>query len=576
MELWVCHLGRVEYREAAALQERLRERVSAGELPELMLLLEHPPVYTVGRRSDEDELPFGEAFYRERGIDIVRTPRGGQLTYHGPGQLVGYPIMRVGSVPEYILTMERSIVAALADAGLEAGTKLGHKHVGVWVGERKIASVGVHISHGVSAPRLRGQRRQRPRPVQLGRRVRAARGADDLAAGRGHRRGRRLLPQADGLPLQRGVRPPPAARERRRGWASRRPCSLMDVGLAIFLTGERSTPPSWPSGPRTRGYESLMVTEHTHIPVSARDGGARRRPAATRTTAARTTRSSRSRSPPRRPSSLIVGTSVCLVIEHDPIVLAKQIASLQNLSGGRFVFGVGAGWNKHEMLNHGTDPATRHGNMRERVEAMKAIWADDEAEYHGKHVDFDPIWQWPKPRPRAAGAHRRQRPAGRGPRPALRRRLDAEHEGARDARRRGSTALRERAGRHVPVTYYGATPENLDALREAGVDRALIVLESGPSRPSIPSLSERRARPAHPPNPLARQPGRDGRHEGAGRGRPALPHAQARVVQGPAPRQPEVPRAVDRRSPTRACTRSARRRPARTSATAGTAARPRS
>src|SRR4051794_21057751 len=151
MDLWVCHLGQVEYREAAALQERLRERVIAGELPELMLLLEHPPVYTVGRRSDAADLPFPEAFYRERGIDIVRTPRGGQLTYHGPGQLVGYPIMRVSSVPEYILTMERAIVAALADAGVAAGTKLGHKHVGVWVGERKIASVGVHISHGVSS-----------------------------------------------------------------------------------------------------------------------------------------------------------------------------------------------------------------------------------------------------------------------------------------------------------------------------------------------------------------------------------------------------------------------------------------
>jgi lipoyl(octanoyl) transferase len=151
MELWVCHLGRVEYREAAALQERLRERVIAGELPDLMLLLEHPPVYTIGRRSDAGDLPFPESFYRDRGIDIVRTPRGGQLTYHGPGQLVGYPIMHVASVPEYILTMERALVAALGDAGVEAETKLGHRHVGVWVGERKIASVGVHISHGVSA-----------------------------------------------------------------------------------------------------------------------------------------------------------------------------------------------------------------------------------------------------------------------------------------------------------------------------------------------------------------------------------------------------------------------------------------
>jgi lipoyl(octanoyl) transferase len=145
-ELWVCHLGRVDYSEAAALQERLRDRVRAGELEETMLLLEHPPVYTVGRRTAETDLPLPSA-----GIEVVSTPRGGQLTYHGPGQLVGYPIMRVASVPDFILTMERAIVAALADAGLEAGTRLGHKHVGVWVGERKIASVGVHISQGVSA-----------------------------------------------------------------------------------------------------------------------------------------------------------------------------------------------------------------------------------------------------------------------------------------------------------------------------------------------------------------------------------------------------------------------------------------
>src|SRR5690242_16096881 len=145
-DLLVCNLGTVEYREAAELQERLRERVIAGELGDLMLLLEHPPVYTVGRRSGEDALPNGSF-----GIDVVQTPRGGQLTYHGPGQLVGYPIMHVASVPEYILTMEKALVTALGDAGLEAGTKLGHKHVGVWVGDRKIASVGVHISHGVSS-----------------------------------------------------------------------------------------------------------------------------------------------------------------------------------------------------------------------------------------------------------------------------------------------------------------------------------------------------------------------------------------------------------------------------------------
>jgi lipoyl(octanoyl) transferase len=150
-DLLVCNLGTVEYTEAAALQERLRAQVIAGELPDLMLLLEHPPVYTLGRRSEAGDLPFDESFYRDRGIDVVRTPRGGQLTYHGPGQLVGYPIMHVASVPEYILTMERAIVAALGRSGIAAETKLGHKHVGVWVGERKIASVGVHLSHGVSS-----------------------------------------------------------------------------------------------------------------------------------------------------------------------------------------------------------------------------------------------------------------------------------------------------------------------------------------------------------------------------------------------------------------------------------------
>jgi len=141
-ELWTCHLGTVEYREAVAVQERLRARVQAGELPDLLLLLEHPPVYTTGRRSEAAELPVGSE------IDVVETERGGKLTYHGPGQLVGYPIMHVTSVPEFILTMERGLVKALDYAGVQATTKLGHKHVGVWVGERKIASVGVHISHG--------------------------------------------------------------------------------------------------------------------------------------------------------------------------------------------------------------------------------------------------------------------------------------------------------------------------------------------------------------------------------------------------------------------------------------------
>jgi lipoate-protein ligase B len=140
----------VEYTEAAALQERLRERVQTGELPDLMLLLEHPPVYTLGRRSTPGELPLGEEHYRAQGIDVVRTPRGGKLTYHGPGQLVGYPIVHVSDIPAYVTTMQQALIAALADAGIEARSRPGREHTGVWVQDRKIASIGVHVSRGVS------------------------------------------------------------------------------------------------------------------------------------------------------------------------------------------------------------------------------------------------------------------------------------------------------------------------------------------------------------------------------------------------------------------------------------------
>ncbi|MEZ0292159.1 MAG: lipoyl(octanoyl) transferase LipB [Solirubrobacteraceae bacterium] len=153
MDLWTCHLGTVDYREAAALQERLRERVIAGELPPLLLLLEHPAVYTLGRRSEPGDLPFGEDFWRAQGIDVVRTPRGGKLTYHGPGQLVGYPIMPARDIPAFIGTMESALVSALAEEGIAARGRdhEGPQFTGVWVEDRKIASIGVHVSHGVSA-----------------------------------------------------------------------------------------------------------------------------------------------------------------------------------------------------------------------------------------------------------------------------------------------------------------------------------------------------------------------------------------------------------------------------------------
>jgi lipoyl(octanoyl) transferase len=152
-ELWVCSLGMLEYREGLALQERLRSARQAGAIPDVMLLLEHWPVYTRGRRSAASELPMGEDWYRMQGIDIVETDRGGKVTYHGPGQLVGYPIVGVDDVVEYVRKLERGIVAALRGEGLTAARARpedGPDYTGVWVQDRKIASIGVHVARGVT------------------------------------------------------------------------------------------------------------------------------------------------------------------------------------------------------------------------------------------------------------------------------------------------------------------------------------------------------------------------------------------------------------------------------------------
>jgi lipoyl(octanoyl) transferase len=151
-ELWVCHLGTVPYLNAVTLQEQVREQRKTDGLPDTILLLEHPPVYTRGRRSAEGELPFPEDFYRAKGIDLIATDRGGRVTYHGPGQLVGYPIMQVVDIGSHLRTMEAAIVSALGDEGIEAHSRAdeGPDYTGVWVGPRKIASIGVHVSRGIS------------------------------------------------------------------------------------------------------------------------------------------------------------------------------------------------------------------------------------------------------------------------------------------------------------------------------------------------------------------------------------------------------------------------------------------
>ncbi len=147
-ELLVASLGEVPYEDAVAMQQRIRAARQAGTVPDVLLLLEHPPIYTKGRRTAHTDLPMGEEWYRTQGVEVYESDRGGSVTYHGPGQLVGYPIMRVHDVPLYVHTMESAIIAALSDEGIDAEVREGL--TGVWAGESKIGSIGVHVSRGVT------------------------------------------------------------------------------------------------------------------------------------------------------------------------------------------------------------------------------------------------------------------------------------------------------------------------------------------------------------------------------------------------------------------------------------------
>jgi probable F420-dependent oxidoreductase len=176
----------------------------------------------------------------------------------------------------------------------------------------------------------------------------------------------------------------------------------MHIGALIFPTDLSIRPALLARELEDRGFESLWVTEHTHIPTS------RRTPAPTGTPELGDEYK-------RSPDPYIVlaaaasvterielGTGIGLPLQHDPITMAKELATLDLVSGGRFVFGIGFGWNHEEMENHGIDVRRRRARCREHMLAMQALWADDVAEFHGEFVDFEPSWQWPKPvqRPR--------------------------------------------------------------------------------------------------------------------------------------------------------------------------------
>lgn len=148
MDLAVVQLGVVPYEEALELQLRVREARQADVIGDTLLLLEHPPVYTRGRRTEAGDLPMGDDWYRAQGIEIHDADRGGRVTYHGPGQLVGYPIMRITDVTGYVHTMERAVIAALADEGIDAQVREGL--TGIWTDDQKIGSIGVHVNRGVT------------------------------------------------------------------------------------------------------------------------------------------------------------------------------------------------------------------------------------------------------------------------------------------------------------------------------------------------------------------------------------------------------------------------------------------
>jgi probable F420-dependent oxidoreductase len=169
---------------------------------------------------------------------------------------------------------------------------------------------------------------------------------------------------------------------------------IMEFGVAMFPTHDAIRPDAVARLAEERGQESLFFPEHTHIPVSHTprgDGPLARHYLHTFDLFVAVTAAVSAT------SRLRVGSGICLLIQRDPITTAKEVASVDQLSGGRFEFGIGAGWNRPEIANHGTDPRRRLDVLRERVEAMKAIWTQDEASYSGDFVNFDRIWSWPKP-----------------------------------------------------------------------------------------------------------------------------------------------------------------------------------
>ncbi len=276
----------------------------------------------------------------------------------------------------------------------------------------------------------------------------------------------------------------------------------MKYGIATFPTDYSIAPGDLARAAEERDFESFWVAEHSHIPVDRKapwPGGDElpkmyydvMDPFVALAAAAAVT------------DRILLATGVCLVIQRDPIQTAKLVASIDQVSGGRFLFGVGAGWNIDEMENHGTDGARRFKILRERIEAMKVIWTEDKAEYHGEFVDFDPIYAWPKPvqKPHPPihvggvfpGAARRALRWGNGWFP-----IPGRGESDYGALREKIETLAEAEGRdpaEIEITVFGAGADEaaLATYREAGVDRVTLFVPPVDRDASLKALDEQQA-----------------------------------------------------------------------------------
>jgi probable F420-dependent oxidoreductase len=275
----------------------------------------------------------------------------------------------------------------------------------------------------------------------------------------------------------------------------------MQFGASMFFTDYSMAPAALAVALEERGFESVWAAEHSHIPVSRRTpfagGGELPKqyydamdPFVVLTAAAMATK------------TLKVGTGVCLVNQRDPIQTAKLVASIDQVSGGRFLFGIGNGWNQDEMENHGTVFRTRHKLVRERIEAMKAIWTETKAEYHGEFVNFDPMMAWPKPvqkphPPILVGgafpyAARRAVRYGDGWIPTVGR--AGQFEEVLSVLPKFREMLKE-AGRDpesCPVSF-SSLPGDLDALkrcRDAGIVRVSVALQAATAEAALPILDK--------------------------------------------------------------------------------------